>query len=120
MSTVVAREPEKKIDTLRALMRVGDWRGAMKLAASFARLGDEDRAIRQAWEAFARPGFYRQIGKDPKALIAVGVDALRRRYPEPVPAKTLPPSARRSPGNPLPWKRDLTDVGHAGCHRAPG
>lgn len=75
--------PPKKIETLRAFMAAGDWRSALRLAASFARLGDEKLAITRAWEASQRPQFYRAIGRDPQALIDAGVAALRRRYPSP-------------------------------------
>ena len=71
---------ETKLSVLRNLMNAGDWRGAMKLAASFPRLGDEKAAITRAWEAFTRPDFCRQLRKDPDALIAEGRAALMRRY----------------------------------------
>ena len=73
-------EPAKKIDILRGYMAREDWRAALKLAASFPSLGAEKRAITQGWEAMARPDFYRQIRKDPSALVAEGIAALRRRY----------------------------------------
>lgn len=76
-------EPERKLDTLHAAMRAGDWREAMRIAAAFPRLGDEKAAITRAWEAYQRPDFMRQLRRDPNALIAEGVAALRRRYPMP-------------------------------------
>jgi len=69
-----------KISILREFMAAGQWREAIKLAASFPRLGDERGAILSARGAFTNPSFYRQIGKDPEALIAAGRDALTRRY----------------------------------------
>jgi hypothetical protein len=79
-------EPVKKIVTLRAHMAAGEWRAALKLAASFGRLGAEKAAITRGWEACARPEFYRSIGKDPAALVAAGVAALRSRYSPKPPA----------------------------------
>jgi len=73
-------EPPQKIEQLRAFMSAGDWRSAIKLAASFPQLGEEKAAISRAWEAIARPEFQRAIGKDPDALISAGVESLRRRY----------------------------------------
>jgi hypothetical protein len=73
--------PPKKIDTMRRYMAAGDWRSALKLASTFPRLGDEAVTIRRAWEACARPDFYRSIRRDPAAHVAAGIKALRRRYP---------------------------------------
>lgn len=72
--------PPKKIDVLRGHMTRKEWRAALKLAASWGRLGEERAAITRGWEACVRPDFYRAIGKDPDTLVAAGVAALRRRY----------------------------------------
>jgi hypothetical protein len=72
---------ETKAAKLRAMMDAGDWRGALRLAASFGRLGDEKAAITRAWDAIVRPDFARQLRRDPDALVAEGVAALKRRYP---------------------------------------
>jgi hypothetical protein len=72
--------PPKKIDVLRAHMAAGEWREAVALASTFGRLGGEKRAIMGAREAFARPEFQRQLGKNPDELIAAGVAALKLRY----------------------------------------
>ena len=73
-------EPPQKIEQLRAFMAAGDWRAALKLAASFADLGSEKEPIMRGWEAFARPEFQRALHKDPAALIEAGKAALVRRY----------------------------------------
>ena len=72
--------PPKKIDTLRAYMAAGAWREALRLAASFPRLGAYKARIERGWEACARPGFQRQLGRDPDALVADGCAALREAY----------------------------------------
>lgn len=69
-----------KISILLDFMANEDWRSALRLAVSFARLGEEKQAITRAWQAIQSPAFYREIGKDPDALIAEGIAALRRRY----------------------------------------
>lgn len=79
-------EPPKKIDELRAYMRAGNWRAALSLAAKFPRLGDHKVRIQRAWEAYARPDFQRQLGRDPAALIADGIAALHERYDASKPA----------------------------------
>lgn len=72
--------PATKLSTLRGYMARGDWRAALKLAASFYDLGAERDVIRTAWDALAHPDFYRQLGKDPEALERAGRAALERRY----------------------------------------
>jgi hypothetical protein len=74
-------EPPKKIEILRGLMARGDWQGALRLAAKFPRLGEHKARIERGWEAIQRPDFYRQIGRNPDALIADGIAALKERYP---------------------------------------
>ncbi len=72
--------PPRKIDSLRRAMAAGDWAGAIALAAKFPRLGDQKTAIMRAHEAYARPDFQRQLGRDPEALKADGIAALKGKY----------------------------------------
>ena len=69
-----------KISQLQALMRAEKWADAIRFAAKFGDLGDERNAILSAKEAVVRPEFMRQLRKDPDAVIAEGICALRRRY----------------------------------------
>lgn len=69
-----------KLSKLKALAAVGDWQGALRIAARFPSLGDHKAAIVRAHEAFENGHFYRQIGRDPEVLIAAGIAALRSRY----------------------------------------
>ena len=69
-----------KIEILKSLMSDNEWDKALKLAASWPHLGAHKKPIEQAWAAHTNPGFYRQIGKDPKALRDAGIDALKQRY----------------------------------------
>ena len=71
---------EKKIDALLVYMRSGDWPRALRLAASFPRLGEEKAAIVRAHEVLAHPGFYAQLGLDETHILDEGVAALRSRY----------------------------------------
>ena len=73
-------EPVTKIAKLRDAADRGDWREALRIAARFPELGDERAAIVRAHEAAWRPGFYRQLGKNPEALVAAGIAALKARY----------------------------------------
>ncbi|NGM47967.1 hypothetical protein G5B31_20835, partial [Rhodobacter sp. SGA-6-6] len=52
-----------KLSKLKALAAVGDWQGALRIAARFPSLGDHKAAIVRAHEAFENGHFYRQIGR---------------------------------------------------------
>lgn len=72
------------VEVLRSYMAAGDWRAALKLAASWPQLGEHREAIQRGWEAYARPDFQLQLGRNPTQLIAEGKAALVARYtPEP-------------------------------------
>ena len=71
---------EKKIDTLRDLIAKGKCHEAIKFAAKFPRLDDARDAILRAKDAIGNPSFYRQIGRDPESLIAIGWDVLCKKY----------------------------------------
>lgn len=61
-------------------MRAGDYRDALRLAASFSHLGEHKADITRGWHATLSPGFYRKIGEDPDELAKIGLDAIRRRW----------------------------------------
>ena len=66
-----------KIDILREYMAAHNWHAALRLAASWP---DATAEVRKAWEGSARPDFQRQLGRDPEALVATGIEALKARY----------------------------------------
>lgn len=76
-------ELRTKLNQLREYMAAGDWRAALKMAASFPRLGNHKEPIERAWAAFLNPGFYESIGRRPDILINAGIDALKARYGDP-------------------------------------
>lgn len=89
--TLAARKRERRPATgsvatapssleIRALVDAGRMREAVLRAAKFQDLGDHRDRILSAREAYQRPEFQREIGKDPEALIADGIAALRERY----------------------------------------
>ena len=78
--TCVLGMPPKKITLLRAYMAAGDWRCAVLLAAKFPRLGAARNAVLDAREAYLRPDFQRQLGRDPEALIATGREAMIKQW----------------------------------------
>lgn len=71
---------QTKLSKLKAAAAAGDWRGALSIAARFPRLGAEGPDIKRAHEAMHHPHLYAQLGRDPDALVADGIAALRRRY----------------------------------------
>lgn len=72
--------PPKKIDLLRAAWAAGDRPGALKIAARFPDLGEHADPIRRAHDAALRPAMYRQMKRDPEAIITAGYEALAARY----------------------------------------
>lgn len=73
-------ELKTALSRMKELWDAGDVRAALKLAAGWPSLGEHGTAIRQAWAATVNPDFYRQIKKDPAALVAAGYNALVARY----------------------------------------
>lgn len=71
---------QKKIDTLRAMMKANDWESAIKFAAKFPRLGESKTAITRAKDCLNNPKFYIQMGFDVNQAIKAGKSALISRY----------------------------------------
>jgi hypothetical protein len=71
---------ESKLSRLLRMMTAEDWEGALRMAAKFPDLGAHKAAITRAWDAHQSPSLYRQMGKDPAALWAAGIEALKERY----------------------------------------
>jgi hypothetical protein len=74
-----AGEREDPTAKIRAHLRAGEEREALRLAVKL-RLGSDKTAIERAWEALQRPGFCRELGRDPEILLRDGLAALRRRF----------------------------------------
>lgn len=75
-----------KLAQLKDLAAANDWRGALRLAATFARLGEHKVAIVRGHEAFTNARFAVQLGRDPAMDIAAGITALCTRYEIDLPA----------------------------------
>lgn len=65
---------------IRQLLDAGRFRDAIMRAAKFRDLGDHRDRILSAREAYERPAFQKELGKDTDKLIADGIAALRERY----------------------------------------
>ena len=72
--------PPTKLSLLRAAATKGDWPRALSIAAKFPQLGEHKEAISRAHNAIQSAAFYRAIGQDPEALVALGIAALQDRY----------------------------------------
>jgi hypothetical protein len=65
---------------IRAAIAANDWPLALRLAARLPRLDQHGPAIKRAHECSHNPDFYRQLGRDPEALVAAGKAALVERF----------------------------------------
>jgi len=72
--------PPTKLSLLRAAAAKADWAKVLSIAAKFPQLGQHKAAITRAHCAIQNPAFYKQLGQDPAALVAAGIEALRTRY----------------------------------------
>ena len=61
-------------------MQAERWPEALKMAAKWHDLGAHKAAIERGATALEHPEFYKQLGQDPDALVATGIDALKHRY----------------------------------------
>jgi len=73
------------LQKLKDLWADRQYRQALKLAATWPRLGKHRDAIRGGWAAATNPVFYRQLGKDPDGMYTAGVLAVAERYGLPLP-----------------------------------
>lgn len=71
---------QTKISQLLQYMAERNYRAAVKLAASWPRLGEHKATIERAWAAYTHPEFYRSLGQDPEKMIQDGLDSIRERY----------------------------------------
>lgn len=69
-----------KLSVVKQAAADGDWRKAILLASQFGDLGAERNAILSAREAINRPAFQIEMKRDPQALIAAGIAAIKLRY----------------------------------------
>ncbi len=73
------------INKLREHWAANNYRKALRLAASWPRLGDQKDAIQKGWAADSNPAFYSELGHNPEALFATGLRAVAERYELPQP-----------------------------------
>jgi hypothetical protein len=69
-----------KLSKVLAALADGRDIDALRIAAKFHDLGAEKVPITRAWAAHNHPQTYADMGHNPAALVAAGLDAIRRRY----------------------------------------
>ena len=69
-----------KLSLIVDAAKIGDWATALRVAAKFPQLGEHKARITTAWAALNNAQFYREIKKDPDALVRDGIAALKERY----------------------------------------
>ena len=82
LSTVFAVAKARPADRIMAALVKGDGHEALRLASGFQHLGDHAVAITRGWTALKNPQFYRELGRDPEQIIAVGIAAVKARFHE--------------------------------------
>ena len=83
------KKAKPKLQELKDLWAAGEYQKALKLTASWSRLGEHKDAIRGGWDATVNSRIYREMDKDPDAMYAAGLAAVASRYglpPAPVDA----------------------------------
>ena len=70
-----------KTEKLRQALREGREIDALRIAKSFRALGPFKTVIQRGWDAYQNPKFHQSIGRDPEALLADAISAVRELYP---------------------------------------
>jgi hypothetical protein len=69
-----------KTDKIRTAWAAGDRIGALRIAARFFDRSDDTRAFKRGIDAHNHPGFYRQLGKEPKQIVKGALAVLARQF----------------------------------------
>jgi len=69
-----------KSEQIARLLKSGQDKKALSLAAKFFDRSGETKIYQQAVSAINNQGFYKQIGKDPVAMHASAISLLRERF----------------------------------------
>jgi len=71
-----------KTETVKKHMKRGEWKKALRLAASFGRLKEHKDAIQKAHSALLNADFYKSMGYNVDELFQNGIKALKALYPD--------------------------------------
>lgn len=73
-------EPDNKTGMIRAAWTAGDKLGALRIASRFWDRSDDTKTFKRGWDAHSNPDFYRQLGRDPAALVEAAYAAIARKF----------------------------------------
>lgn len=71
---------ESKTSKIKNHIEAGDYKKAISIASKFFDKSDRTKLYKQAQSAINNPSFYRQIGKDPDAIINEAIKTLSLEY----------------------------------------
>jgi hypothetical protein len=71
---------KSKISKVRKTWVAGDRIGALRIAARFFDQSADTLSFKRGMDAYNHPKFYRQLGKDPKQILAEALENLARRF----------------------------------------
>lgn len=71
---------ETKTQKIKDLLNKGDLKKAISIASKFFDRGDDTAIFKTAQSAMQNPNFYKQIGKNPEALISKAESRLKERF----------------------------------------
>ena len=71
---------QSKSDTIRDHLAAGDQLGALRIASRFFDRGADTDVFKRGWGAHQNPSFYRQIGRDPEALVTAALQRLAAKF----------------------------------------
>jgi len=76
-----------KTQQIRDAWARGEKFRALGIAAKFYDRGADTKVFQRGWNAHKSPDFYRQLGRDPEAMVAAALDLLARKFIAPRPAR---------------------------------
>lgn len=71
---------ETKTNQIKGLLDAGQVNKAISIASKFFDRSEDTKLFKQAQAAIQNPGFYKQIGKDPDAIVAQATELLAKRF----------------------------------------
>lgn len=69
-----------KTNQIKAALAVGNKKKALSIASKFFDRSEDTALFKQAKSAEENPSFYRQIGKDPEAIIEAAMMVINKRF----------------------------------------
>jgi hypothetical protein len=71
---------ETKSKQIQDALSIGDFKKAISLASKFFDRSEDTKLFKQAQSAINNPSFYKQVGKDPDAIVKSAIDLLSIKF----------------------------------------